>query len=575
MKSPLRHLPVVAGYGAVSIGALVLAGWLLQIELLKRLVPGLVAMNPATAICFALCGISLLGQRDETRLVLVARLCALLVVSVAISKFITLGFHQQTGVDQLLFPAQLDDDTTGQANRMAPNTALGFLLTGAALCVLNWRTRRDFLPSQFLALGAAIASLLALIGYAYGTKSLYGVGAYIPMALHTALTFVLLAGGILMVHPRRGLMTTLTGNGAGNVTARRLLPAAVLVPALLGWLCLKGEQSGFYDANFRLALMVVTTIVAFCVIIGWTAGLLCRADERRGHAEAQRAQAYEELRHKNEEIETDLDLAREIQQAFLPQQYINFPRNAEPAEGALRFYHRYAPTSTLGGDFSDILLLSQTLAGVFVCDVMGHGVRSALVTAIVRGQIEELMPFAHDPGRMLSEVNRSLCAILHRTKTPMFASAVYMVADVEKQELHYASAGHPSPLLARRGLPHRTDSKLEMLCAPEESGPALGVIEDIQYQTFSCPLQAGDLLILFTDGLVEIESESGEIFEEAELQRAIEMRLHRPVDQMLDEILEQARRLTPDGQFMDDICLLGLEVMEMPGKSGRANDAFN
>lgn len=562
----LRRVPTFAGYSALLIGVLVIAGWLLGIELLKRIVPSLVAMNPVTAICFALCGVSLLGQRKsgEDKSVLLARLCALLVVSVALAKFVALIFHQQIGVDQLLFGSQLEGDITGQANRMAPNTALGFLLTGAALCVLHWRIRRDFLPSQWLALGAAIASLLALIGYAYGTKSFYGVGAYIPMALHTALTFLVLAGGILATNSRHGLMMTLTGFGNGNAMVRRLLPAAVAVPALIGWICLKGQESGLYDANFRLALFVVLTILTFSAIIGWTARLLCRADERRARAEAERQTAFEELHRKNAQIETDLDLAREIQQAFLPQQYINFPRNASPAEGALRFYHRYAPTSTLGGDFSDILLLSQTQAGVFVCDVMGHGVRSALVTAIVRGQIEELMAVAHDPGRMLTEVNRSLNAILRRTKTPMFASAVYLVADVEKQELRYASAGHPSPFLARRGSPHRSQSKLELLCAPEESGPALGVIEDVHYETFRSPLCAGDLLILFTDGLVEIENERGEVFEEAELQRAVEMRLHRPVAQMLDEILEQARHLTPGGQFMDDICLVGIEVLEPP-----------
>ena len=568
MQSPLANrllrVPMFAAYGAISIGALVMVGWLLGIELLKRIVPTLVAMNPMTAICFALCGLALLGQREENKGKSAARWCAWLVVAIAIAKFASLGFGLSWGIDQLLFPSQLQDDITGQANRMAPNTAMGFLLTGAALSVLNWKTRRGFLPSQLLALGAAVASMLALIGYAYGTKSLYGVGAYIPMALHTALTFLLLAGGILATHPQRGLMMTLTGQGTGNVTARRLLPAAIFLPAVLGWLCLKGEQNGFYDVNFRLALLVVLMMLAFTALVGWTAGLLCRVDALRAQAQIERQRAFDELHHKNAEVEADLDLAREIQQAFLPQQYINFPRNASPAEGALRFYHRYAPASTLGGDFSDILLLSQTLAGVFVCDVMGHGVRSALVTAIVRGQIEELSAVAHDPGRMLSEVNRSLCAILRRTKTPMFASAVYLVADVENQVLHYASAGHPSPMLARRGVPARTDSKLEFLCAPEQSGPALGVIEDVQFETFTRPLCAGDLLILFTDGLVEIESENGEIFEEAELQRAIELRLHRPVDQMLDEVLEQARRLTPNGQFMDDICLVGLEVLEPP-----------
>ena len=556
-------MPQIAGFGALIIAAFVLLGWVFDVELLKRIVPTLVAMNPVTAVCFALCGASLLAQRaaSENQFLTMARLAALLVVGVALSKLVALGLHMDMSVDKLLFASRLEDDITGQPNRMAPNTAMGFLLTGAALLVLDFKTRRGYYAAQFFAIGAAMASLLALIGYAYGTKSFYGVGTYIPMALHTALTFFLLVGGILMARPRRGMMATLTGQGNGNVTARRLVPAAVAVPALLGWLCLKGQQAHFYDSEFRLSLLVVLTIAVFTALITSTAGLLCRADARRTLAEAERQRAYDELHRKNEQIEADLDLAREIQQAFLPQQYISFPGKTSPVEGALRFHHRYAPTSTLGGDFSDVLLISQTQAGAFVCDVMGHGVRSALVTAIVRGQIEEMMAVAHDPGRLLTEVNRSLHAILQRTKTPLFASAVYVVADVQKQELRYASAGHPSPFQASRLKNEGDICPVQPLYGNDEPGPALGVLPDVQYQTFCRPLQEGDVLILFTDGLVEIENDNDEVFEEEQLQRAIAMRLHQPVDKMLDEILAQARHLAPGGQFVDDICLVGIEVM--------------
>ncbi len=568
MKSPLiafaRLLPSIAGFGALIIAGMVLLGWVFDVELLKRIVPTLVAMNPVTAVCFVSGGASLLWQREgavENRFLVAARLCALLMLSVGLSKLILLGLHIDLGVDRLLFSTRLEDDITGQPNRMAPNTAMGFLLTGTALFILDLRTRRGYFPAQFVAIGAAMASLLALLGYAYGTRSFYGVGAYIPMALHTALTFLLLVGGILMARPKRGLMAILTGRGNGNMTARRLVPAAIAMPALLGWLCLKGQQSGYYDADFRLSLFVVLTIAAFTALTTLTASLLCRADVRRAEVEAERQRAYDELHRKNAQIEADLDLAREIQQAFLPQQYISFPGKASPAEGALRFHHRYAPTSTLGGDFSDVLLISETQAGAFVCDVMGHGVRSALVTAIVRGQIEEMMPVAHDPGRLLTEVNRSLHTILQRTKTPLFASAVYIVADMEKQELRYASAGHPSPFHASRIVLDDTTCSVQPLYGSDEPGPALGVIPDVQYQTYCRPLNVGDVLILFTDGLVEIESENDEVFEEEQLQRAIAMRLHQPIDQMLDEILAQARHLSPGGQFVDDICLVGIEVM--------------
>ena len=124
----------------------------------------------------------------------------------------------------------------------------------------------------------------------------------------------------------------------------------------------------------------------------------------------------EELREKNAQMQADLAMARELQTAFLPQQYPVFPATASPEHTAMQFCHRYITTTELGGDFFDILALSDSSAGVLICDVMGHGVRAALVTAIVRGLIEELKPIAADPSRFLTELNRSLFAVLGRQR---------------------------------------------------------------------------------------------------------------------------------------------------------------
>ncbi len=149
-------------------------------------------------------------------------------------------------------------------------------------------------------------------------------------------------------------------------------------------------------------------------------------------------------------MQADLNLAREIQSSFLPRQYPSFPHAALPSESALRFCHRWIPTTTLGGDFFDVLALSETQAGVFICDVMGHGVRSALVTAMMRALVGERTAIALQPGAFMTELNRHLIDILQQTKTPIFASAFYMIADIETGELTYTNAGHPGPLWVRR-----------------------------------------------------------------------------------------------------------------------------
>src|SRR5262249_55191512 len=105
------------------------------------------------------------------------------------------------------------------------------------------------------------------------------------------------------------------------------------------------------------------------------------------------------------ETQADLELARQLQHSLLPLSYPSFPRSAPPERSALRFLHRYQPTTQLAGDFFLVLPLSETRAGVFICDVMGHGVRSALVTAMIRALTEDLARTAAEPGQFLSEMN--------------------------------------------------------------------------------------------------------------------------------------------------------------------------
>jgi sigma-B regulation protein RsbU (phosphoserine phosphatase) len=277
----------------------------------------------------------------------------------------------------------------------------------------------------------------------------------------------------------------------------------------------------------------------------------------RKEAEGKLARYAEELREKNAEIEDDLQMAREVQQAFLPQQFPVFPHTSSPEESAVHFVSRYLPTMTLGGDFFHVLSLSDTRAGVFICDVMGHGVRAALVTAIQRTLVEELHSFADRPGEFLTRMNASLLTILRRTKSPLFAPASYLVADLEEGTLSYANAGHPRALHLRREL-----GRVEAL-SHGKPGPALGVFEDSVYAAHETTLAPHDLLVLFTDGLYEVENASGELFDFALLQRVLHQRLQHPAEELFDEMLEEVRRFSADGGFGDDVCIVGMEVQHL------------
>lgn len=272
------------------VSSSVLFGWALDVEALKRVFPRLVAMNPVTALAFILLGLSLWLSRAEdigrkTRLV--ARLCAALVAVVGLLKLTEVVFGWAAGVDQLLFASKLAVDVTGQPNRMAPNTALNLLLSGCALLLLNVKIRGGFHVAQFCIVGSVLASLIPVIGYAYGTRMLYGIGQFIPMALHTAVTFLTLGVGSLFARPGRGLTVTIVDKGVSGMMARRLLPAVIALPVVIGWLRLEGQRLELYENELGVALMAVAHILILTTLVWWSSFQLFRIDDRRRRAETQ------------------------------------------------------------------------------------------------------------------------------------------------------------------------------------------------------------------------------------------------------------------------------------------------
>jgi len=279
------------------------------------------------------------------------------------------------------------------------------------------------------------------------------------------------------------------------------------------------------------------------------------ADERIRRVNALLAQSRKELRARNAQMEDDLKMAREIQVTMLPQQYPTFPRTALPSQSALQFTHRYLPAGSVGGDFFTVSALSENEAGVFICDVAGHGVRSALVTAMIRALAEELKPAALNPGEFLSKLNSDLHAILKHTGTPMLTTAFYLVADWRTGTLRYANAGHPKPLHIRRSA-----GQVEPLVnASGKSEPVLGLFQDAAYHTAEIKLSPGDLVMLFTDGLYEVQGRNNELYSQAMLVAGVQTRAKFSAPQLFDDLLTEIRGFSEDNRFADDVCLVAME----------------
>lgn len=293
-------VPTAAGLTAL-VAVLVLAGWFWNIGAIKQILPGLVSMNPMTAVGFVLAAVSLWLQQDATaaapgsRKLRVARFAALAIMAIGLLRLAAVLLGWDAGVDQWLFADRLDDGT-GTPNRMAPNTALNFVLMGLALITLDVNTRRGRRPAELLASAVFLLGLLALAGYAYRVPELTGVARFIPMALHTAALFLVLALGVLAARPDAGLMAVISGPSPGGAMARLLLPAMVLALLALGWLRLEGERRGYYGAGLGVALYTLTNIIVFGALIGWSANSLHHADAARARLATQQRESEAQVR---------------------------------------------------------------------------------------------------------------------------------------------------------------------------------------------------------------------------------------------------------------------------------------
>jgi serine phosphatase RsbU (regulator of sigma subunit) len=284
-----------------------------------------------------------------------------------------------------------------------------------------------------------------------------------------------------------------------------------------------------------------------------------------------------ELREKNEMMEEDLRMAHELQLALLPRRFPPVPSGVTEEQSAVRVRSLYRASHFVGGDCFNVTRVSDTALSVFICDVMGHGVRAALVTAMLRALEEQLGEKAADPALLLGEMNRALCHIFEESETLVFASACALTVDVADGRVLFANAGHPSPLLVRRqkgrvdslqGAPFARQAVPRAVTAEEvaphtRGGPALGIFAQAEYSNQSCEVAAGDVLLLFTDGLFEVENSRGEWFSESGLREAISRRVDLPTEDLIQAAVTAAERFAAGRPFPDDMCVVGVEVTRL------------
>ena len=241
----------------------------------------------------------------------------------------------------------------------------------------------------------------------------------------------------------------------------------------------------------------------------------------------------------------------------MPSSFPQVPSEPASAPISLDFRHLYRPAHSVGGDFFDVVKLDDQRAGVFIADVMGHGARSALVTAILRTLLQNLAAESSDPARFLSELNSHFHSVIRNSGETIFVSAFYLVVDTRTATARYASAGHPSPFVA-----NRKTGDVRQLIPMLQRNPALGILPRAKYDQWEEPVKAGDVFVLFTDGVHEAYNETGEEFGLTRLQDVIRAQLRSNGVDFPTAIVAAQQTFIAPAQAADDICIVALEVKQ-------------
>lgn len=256
-----------------------LLGWTFDVEILKSVLPGLTPMNPLTAVCFLSSGlaiglVNIYGERNRAAGIL-AGITLLLAGWVIAAWLWGLPFRP----DGWMFAHKLELEA--RLNQMAPNTALAFCFVSLSLLTFRKRTTVGIRVAQGAGFAAGMLGAITLFDYALSLGRMASFGHALPMALSTAIGFILLAAAIFAARPGLGFVLPFYGSNPAAAFARKLLLASFLVPTLVTTITVHGERLGLYDPALGAATAAVVSILIFALLVWRTATVLKKTDDAR------------------------------------------------------------------------------------------------------------------------------------------------------------------------------------------------------------------------------------------------------------------------------------------------------
>jgi PAS domain S-box-containing protein len=298
----LSRFVAFASLMAVAVGLLSLGGWVLDIGMLKSVIPGGVIIKPNAAVALALCGMSLWllrsgggrpAQRTRRR---IGQGLAAIVAAVGTLSLCEHLFGWQLGIDQVLFVDQDPWESFGslRPGLMAPITALDFVLIGLALLILDWPTGsrpQRVTPAQLLAFLANTGAVFGLLDFVLASHT-----SYTHIALQTAIVLFALSFAVACARMDRGIGALVASSSYGGALTRRLWPATILVPLLIGGVSWKVYSAGLVSEWSGITIMIVAMVTLLAGSTVVSAQRIDRGDVERRRAEASRHRSEEELR---------------------------------------------------------------------------------------------------------------------------------------------------------------------------------------------------------------------------------------------------------------------------------------
>jgi hypothetical protein len=243
-------------------------------------------------------------------------------------------------------------------------------------------------------------------------------------------------------------------------------------------------------------------------------------------------------------VDGEMETARTIQASILPHEV--------PAIAGLDIAVRYVPARWVAGDVYDFLKAGDRRLAILVVDVAGHGVPAALIASMATVAFSSHPDNAQDPGTILAKMNQVFCE--HLVARYLTAACVFI--DTERRLLRYSLAGHPRPLVWKK----LSRQVIEL----SEGGLVLGVFPDAAYPTGELPLDPGDRVIVYTDGLTEAFNPAGEWFGDTELRSFISRNDGLPADRFAGDLVRRLEQWVRQGRnnhaFEDDLTIVVVDV---------------